>query len=647
MTFVAKTVTLEPNKGNLIVDPTDGYTVRQWRQECIHVSPRSWWNGVAINKVGLTNVGLKATLDLGHWQTRTKPFMISFMSIKPTADERIRELEAAVRILLAYLREFRAPVALQINLSCPNVGIDHDDGFVEEAMRTLNAAARLGIPILLKIDALASIYDLMVIEGHPALDGIVTSNTIKFGTAIEGVDWERLYGFKVSPLEKVGKPGTGGGGASGAILFPLVESQVTRVRAAGFRKAIQAGGGVRGLDHVRRLKLARADSVFIASQAILEPWNVASTIRGANHVFGGNVMITEFDRDTGTALRITMRKPDNWHNHFRHPGDPRFDATVAYIARQFARANGMGNTPEPITTAELLIAYRRAIVESATRAGFPGFEPMLVGMMTPDTTPRVVEDIFDAGAYAMKTMPANGTTGSSHGVFDYRARRYRECMAVVRDRQKASLVHAEVPDQTVPMAVRERLFIPILDDIRDELPDLKICVEHISDEKMVQYVLDGGEHVSATVTPHHMEVTHQDADDDPHLQCMPYPKGVADCAMVRSGAMFHPRFFYGSDNAPHLRPTKERTDPKPAFGVFTAPVELAAIVEIFERDGQLDKLESFLSERGARWHGIPLNEGMITLVRDPWTVPDVIDLGNGNEIVPYKHGQTLNWKLVE
>ena len=358
-------------------------------------------------------------------------------------------------------------------------------------------------------------------------------------------------------------------------------------------------------------------------------------------------MIVDYEPASNRAVRIRMRKPDNFHNHFRHPGDPRFDATVAYIARQFRRANGMGNTPVPITTAELMVAYRRAIVESATRAGFPEFEPMLVGMMTPDTTPRMVEDLFDAGAYAMKTMPANGTTNSSHGILDYRARRYRECMAVVRDRKKASLVHAEVPDQSVPMALRERLFIPILEDIRDEFSDLRICVEHISDLEMVNYVILGGWNISATVTPHHMAVTHHDADDDVHLQCMPYPKTADDADMVRVAAVSLDRFFYGSDNAPHLRPTKERVEPKPAFGVFTAPVELAAIVEIFDRDDQLEKLEPFLSERGARWHNMPLNEETITLVRDPWVVPNVIDLGDGNEIVPYKHGQTLNWKLVE
>ncbi len=289
MTFVAKTVTLEPNKGNLVVEP-DGYTVRQWKQPCIHVSFKMWQERVVLNKVGLTNLGLKATLDLGHWQKRTKPFMISFMSIKSTADERVLELEAAVRVLLAHLVDFDAPFALQINLSCPNVGVDHSEGFVEEAMRSLTAASRLGIPILLKVDALTPVYSMMIVEGHPAFNGFVTTNAIKLGTLIEGVDWERTIGFKPedSPLHKVGAAGTGGGGASGDILFPLVESQVTRLRAAGFRKAIQAGGGVRSVDHVRRLKRAGADSVFIASHAIYEPWNVASTIRGANQVFGGN-----------------------------------------------------------------------------------------------------------------------------------------------------------------------------------------------------------------------------------------------------------------------------------------------------------------------------------------------------------------------
>lgn len=287
MTFVAKTVTLEPNVGNLHVDPKDGITVRDWQQECIHVSPTSWWNDVMLNKVGLTNPGLEALLKHKdkHWQERTKPFMISFMSIKPTVEERIRELREAVQILKSYLGTFRAPVLLQANFSCPNVGVEHSEELVDEVRCSYDIIDRLGIPSFAKVDALTSVHDIMEFGSHRALRGIVTSNAIKFGTVIPDVDWEKLYGFKTSPLEKIGKAGSGGGGASGAILFPLVERQVRRLRVLGFTKCIQAGGGVRTIEHVRRLKVAGADSVFIASVAILAPWSVQSLINDTNHLY--------------------------------------------------------------------------------------------------------------------------------------------------------------------------------------------------------------------------------------------------------------------------------------------------------------------------------------------------------------------------
>lgn len=288
MTFVAKTFTLARNVGNLPVQP-DGITVDAWFPRCIHVSPRSWWNGDAINKVGLTNNGLEALLTDGRWQTRTNPFMLSFMSLRATPDERVRELKEATRILGSFLGDFRAPIALQINVSCPNVGVDHNSGLVDEVHRSLDVAAALGIPLLPKVDALASVYDLMEIGDHPACDGIVTSNTIKFGTAVAGIDWEERFGFRTSPLEKVGKEGTGGGGASGAILFPLVEAQVQRLRALGFAKRIQAGGGVQTLAHVRRLKAAGADSIAIASVAMLRPWRVQPLIRGTNRLYAGGL----------------------------------------------------------------------------------------------------------------------------------------------------------------------------------------------------------------------------------------------------------------------------------------------------------------------------------------------------------------------
>lgn len=342
-----------------------------------------------------------------------------------------------------------------------------------------------------------------------------------------------------------------------------------------------------------------------------------------------------------------MRMPDDWHCHFREPGDPRFAPTVAYIARQFARATAIGNTVPPILTAKQMIRYRDEIRRAAQAAGFQEFEPMMVLMASPDTMPDMVRDAFLAGAYGVKTMPAHGTTNSAHGIYDYSHPLFIDGLRTVRDHGLAALFHAEVPDGRIPLVRREREFIPILDRIRERIPDLKICVEHISDAQMVQWVMDQGDLVAATVTPHHMYVTALQADRDPHLQCMPYPKSVEDVLAVRKAALWHPRFFFGSDNAPHLRPTKERTVPPPTFGVFTAPVEVAAVVEMFEEDHELPAVEGFLSERGARWHDLPLNEGEIELVWLPWNVPQVIDLGGGNEIVPYLHGRTLQWQLAK
>lgn len=348
----------------------------------------------------------------------------------------------------------------------------------------------------------------------------------------------------------------------------------------------------------------------------------------------------------GKATCIRMRKPDNWHNHFRQRGDPRFVPTVGYIARQFARTNAMGNTTPPILTALQMVCYRDDIRWAAQLAGFPDFEPLMVVMASPDTTPAMLENAFIAGAYGVKVMPAHGTTNSAHGIVDYTHPQFLDCLRAVRDAGRSALFHAEVPVPRILPIYREREFIPTLERIRHTIPDLKICVEHISDAAMVRWVMVQGDLVSATVTPHHMAVTSQKADEDPHLQCMPYPKSESDVWVVRSAAMLHPRFFFGSDNAPHLRPAKERKDPPPASGVFTAPVELPAIVQVFEEDGELEQLESFLSIRGASWHRLPLNRGEIELVRESWTVPEVIDLGDGNEIVPYLHGKTRAWRLA-
>ncbi len=284
MGFVAKTMTLEPNPGNMEMEG-DGITVRRWFPDCVHVSPRSWWRGVALNKVGLTNLGANELLARGLWQQRTKPFMLSFMSLGQTSAEKLEEMRRFVRLFKAYQSGFRAPVALQINFSCPNVGVSHDAAFVDLVSRTLSVAAELRIPLLPKFDVTLSPGEAHAISLHPACDAIVMSNTLKFGS--RGVDWKREFGFLESPLEKIGKPGTGGGGASGAILLPLVEDWIKRARDIGIEKPINGGGGILCPFDAERLIAAGAKSVFIGSMAFLRPWQVQPTIRRVNKLLGG------------------------------------------------------------------------------------------------------------------------------------------------------------------------------------------------------------------------------------------------------------------------------------------------------------------------------------------------------------------------
>jgi dihydroorotase len=348
-----------------------------------------------------------------------------------------------------------------------------------------------------------------------------------------------------------------------------------------------------------------------------------------------------------TEDRITMRKPDNWHNHFRHKGDPRFKPTVGYIASQFARANAMGNLTPPITNAKEMLAYKADITEAAAEYGYTDFEPLMVIMATKETKISTVKEATTAGAYGLKIMPAHGTTNSAHGISDYYTADFLHSLWPLVTANATALFHAEVPvpeGQNIPKSERSRLFVPVLEKIRHYVPELRICVEHIDSKELVDWVL-GDPLACATVTPHHMQVTAEEADHDPHLQCMPYPKTQADIDAILKVVMSgHPRFFYGSDNAPHLL-EKKLKDP-PDSGVFTAPVELAALADLFEKHKALDRLEAFTSEFGAKWHNYPLNEGTVALLRTPHMVPKVITLPDGNRIVPYKHGEILNWHLT-
>lgn len=269
MTFVAKTVTSKARAGNM-----DGRLLPR----CIIAKPFRR-DPVGLNSVGLTNEGASAHLSAGRWQQRTEPFMLSFMSVASTKQERLQELRAFVRILQPQLPHFQAPVALQLNVSCPNAHVDIRE-LSGEITKMLDIAQELNIPILIKLNALFSWNAAVEFAEHPACDGICISNTIPWRSMEDLIDWDRYFGpDKESPLKKRGFTN---GGLSGAPLLNIVRNWVLEARQAGFTKAINAGGGIlKPIDAIMLLR-AGADSVFIGSMAFLRPWQVRATIRAVH-----------------------------------------------------------------------------------------------------------------------------------------------------------------------------------------------------------------------------------------------------------------------------------------------------------------------------------------------------------------------------
>ncbi|HTK04853.1 MAG TPA: hypothetical protein VL500_04675 [Candidatus Eisenbacteria bacterium] len=269
-TFVAKTTTFAARAGNMPLG--DDLRPKHVKPECVVVK---FSRGVALNAVGLSGPGAKALFARGLWQRRVDPFFISFMSVAPTMPERLAEVASFVTEFALHLPSFAAPVALQMNFSCPNVGVDHG-AVVEEVSWSLRLASILGIPLVPKFNALLPMDAAVEISRLHHCDGLCVSNTLPWGALPDRIDWKGLFGSDTSPLAKFG-----GGGLSGAPLLPLVADWVAAARATGICKPINAGGGILSARDALTLLDAGADSVFIGSAAILRPWRVAGIIRRA------------------------------------------------------------------------------------------------------------------------------------------------------------------------------------------------------------------------------------------------------------------------------------------------------------------------------------------------------------------------------
>ncbi len=341
-----------------------------------------------------------------------------------------------------------------------------------------------------------------------------------------------------------------------------------------------------------------------------------------------------------TVLQLTT--PDDWHLHFRD-GDM-LKETVPATARCFRRAVVMPNLVPPVTTGALASAYRERIL--AARPAGSNFEPVMTIYLTDTTTAQDIADAKAVGVLAAKLYPAGATTNSHSGVSSL-SKLYPVLEAMV-EQDMLFLVHGEVTDNHVDIFDREAVFIEQhLRQIVASFPNLRIVLEHITTADAVEFVKNAGPNVAATITPQHLLLNRNDmlvGGIRPHNYCLPVLKRHTHQEALRAVvATGNPKFFLGTDSAPHAKHRKETACG--CAGCYSAWSAIELYAQVFEELGVIEKLEGFASHYGADFYRLPRNSGQITLVKQSWTVPEEITLPDGSPIVPFYAGQTLHWKL--
>jgi dihydroorotase len=338
---------------------------------------------------------------------------------------------------------------------------------------------------------------------------------------------------------------------------------------------------------------------------------------------------------------LTLKRPDDWHLHVRD-GAP-MAAVVPHTARQFGRAIIMPNLKPPVTTAAQAVAYRERIL-AAVPAGLR-FEPLMTLYLTDNTPPEEIRRAREAGVVALKLYPAGATTNSDAGVTDVR-RTYATLEAMQRE-GLLLLVHGEVTDADIDLFDREAVFIDrVMQPLRRDFPELKVVFEHITTKEAAQYVHSADERTAATITAHHLLYNRNAlfiGGMRPHYYCLPVLKReVHRQALVAAATSGSPKFFLGTDSAPHAAALKEQS--VCGAGCFTSPAALELYAEAFEAADALHRLEGFASLHGPVFYGLPPNTGHVTLKREPWALPETLPFGDAI-IKPLRGGETLNWKL--
>ena len=340
--------------------------------------------------------------------------------------------------------------------------------------------------------------------------------------------------------------------------------------------------------------------------------------------------------------QITLRAPDDWHIHLRDGAA--LARTVGDAAKQFRRAIIMPNLVPPVINAEDALAYKARIDAEVPEGG--DFTPLMVIYLTDNTTPEVVQQAHAAGVVAAKLYPAGATTNSDSGVTDI-ANIYPALEAMQSCGMKL-LLHGEVTTSDIDIFDRERVFIEtILGRVVEDFPSLKIVLEHITTADAAEFVAQARDGVAATITAHHLLYNRNHmlvGGIRPHYYCLPILKRSRhQTALIEAATSGSPKFFLGTDSAPHAQGKKETACG--CAGCYTAFSAIELYAEAFEQAGKLERLEGFASEFGPDFYGLPRNSGTITLVREPWTLPSGLPMGS-ESLIPLAAGETLNWRLA-
>lgn len=339
---------------------------------------------------------------------------------------------------------------------------------------------------------------------------------------------------------------------------------------------------------------------------------------------------------------LTLPRPDDLHLHLRDGAA--LAAVLPHTARVFGRALVMPNLVPPVRTADEAREYRRRILEALPPD--TDFSPLMALYLTDNTRPEHIREAVDSGVVqAVKLYPAGATTHSDAGVTDL------DRLAPVLETMEALglplCVHGEVTDRSVDVFDREAVFVDrVLEPLHRRFPGLPLVLEHVTTAEGVAWVSEAEGRVGATVTAHHLLIDRNALFDGglrPHHYCLPVPKRARHReALLQAVASGNPRFFLGTDSAPHARGAKECASG--CAGIYTGLHALELYAEAFEQVGALHRLKAFASEYGAAFYGLPVNEGTVTLVRQDTPVPKALPFGD-DVLVPFRAGGSTRWSL--